>query len=146
MKKEDNLTLLFPRKLANKILTHAQQNPETEICGLISAQNNQAKHYYPVANTAADTATLFTMDEQAQIAVMKKMREQNEELLAIVHSHPHSIAEPSALDQAQHQYPDAYYLIVSLNTVGVLELRAFKQVDQQFKAVELILEHPLNNE
>lgn len=142
MKNEKNLTLLFPRKLANKILTHAQQNPETEICGLVSAQDNQAKHYYPITNVATNTATLFAMDEQAQIAAMKKMREQDEELLAIVHSHPHSIAEPSALDQAQHQYPDAYYLIVSLNTVGVLELRAFKQIDNNFKAVELILEHP----
>jgi len=144
MTKENNLTLLFPRKLANKILTHAQQNPENEICGLISAQNNQAKHYYPIANIASNSTTLFTMDEHVQIAAMKKMREQNEELLAIVHSHPHSIAEPSALDQAQHQYPDAYYLIVSLNTVGVLELRAFKQIGQHFKAVELILDHPIS--
>ena len=75
---------------------------------------------------------------------MKKMREQDEELLAIVHSHPHSIAEPSALDQAQHQYPDAYYLIVSLNTVGVLELRAFKQINNKFESIDLIIEHPLN--
>ena len=144
MKTETNSTLILPRPLANLILTHAQKNPETEICGLISAQNNQAKHYYPVANVSGDSATLFKMDEHAQIAAMKKMREQNEELLAIVHSHPHSIAEPSALDQAQHQYPDAYYLIVSLNTVGVLELRAFKQINQKFEPVELILEHPLN--
>lgn len=142
MNTENNSTLVLPRRLANQILTHAQQNPETEICGLISAQNNQPKHYYPVPNIAANSATLFHMDEHAQIAAMKEMREQNEELLAIVHSHPHSIAEPSALDQAQHQYPDAYYLIVSLNTVGVLELRAFKQVSQKFEAVELILEHP----
>ena len=144
MEKETNLTLLFPRKLANKILTHAQQNPETEICGLISAQNNKAKNYYPVPNVAADSAILFKMDEHAQIATMKKMREQDEELLAIVHSHPHSIAEPSALDQAQHQYPDAYYLIVSLNTVGVLELRAFKQINNKFESIDLIIEHPLN--
>ena len=142
MNTEKNSTLVLPRKLANLILTHAQQNPETEICGLISAQNNQAKHYYPIPNIAANSATLFQMDEHAQIAAMKEMRAQNEELLAIVHSHPHSIAEPSALDQAQHQYPDAYYLIVSLNTVGVLELRAFKQIAQKFESVELILEHP----
>ena len=144
MKKETNLTLLFPRQLANKILAHAQQNPETEICGLISAQNNQAKQYYPVTNIATNTTTLFEMDEHAQIAVMKKMREQNEELLAIVHSHPHSDAIPSALDEKEHQYPDAYYLIVSLNTTGVLDLRAFKQINQHFQPVELILEHPLN--
>jgi proteasome lid subunit RPN8/RPN11 len=142
MKTEKNLSLALPRQLANQILAHAQHNPDTEICGLISAQNHQAKHYYPVPNIAASSATLFQMDAQAQIAAMKEMRAQHEELLAIVHSHPHSIAEPSALDQAQHQYPEAYYLIVSLNTVGVLELRAFRQIDLKFEPVELILEHP----
>ena len=144
MKEETNLSLLFPRQLANKILAHAQHNPETEICGLVSTKNNQAKNYYPIPNIAANTTTLFEMDAKAQIDAIKKMREQGEELLAIVHSHPHSIAEPSALDQAQHQYPEAYYLIVSLNTVGVLELRAFKQAGRCFKAVELIIDHPVN--
>lgn len=142
MNTEASTTLVIPRQLANQILTHAQHNPENEICGLISAYNHHAKNYYPVPNVAADKAIRFSMDEPAQIAAMKAMREQGEELLAIVHSHPHSIAFPSALDQAQHQYPDAYYLIVSLNTVGVLELRAFKQINQRFEPVELILEHP----
>ena len=81
------------------------------------------------------------MDEQAQITAMKKMRDQNEALFAIVHSHPHSEAIPSALDEKEHQYPDAFYLIVSLNTKGVLDLRAFKQVDHHFQPVELILDH-----
>lgn len=142
MNTETSTTLVIPRQLANRILAHAQHNPENEICGLIGAHNHQARNYYPIANVAADTATRFSMDEPAQIAVMKAMREQGEELLAIVHSHPHSSAVPSALDQSEHQYPDAYYLIVSLNTVGVLELRAFKQINQRFEPVELILEHP----
>lgn len=142
--KSNNHILRLPRQLANQILAHAQQNPETEICGLISRQAEQAKRYYPVPNASTDSATQFHMDEQAQIATMKKMREQNEELLAIVHSHPHSEAIPSALDQQQHQYPDIFYLIVSLNTTGVLDLRAFKQIDQRFQPIELVLEQSAN--
>ena len=137
----DNNTLLLPRNLANKILAHAQKNPETEICGLISSLNQHANHYYPIENSAEDSASYFHMDEQAQITAMKKMRDQNEALFAIVHSHPHSEAIPSALDEKEHQYPDAFYLIVSLNTKGVLDLRAFKQVDHHFQPVELILDH-----
>ena len=141
---KNNSTLLLPRKLANQILAHAQQNPETEICGLISSLNQHAHCYYPVPNTASDSASRFQMDEHAQIAAMRQIREHNEELLAIVHSHPHSDAIPSALDEQEHQYPDAYYLIVSLNTTGVLDLRAFKQIEHHFQPVELILEHPTN--
>jgi len=138
----DNKTLLLSRKLANQILTHAQQNPETEICGLISSQNQHANRYYPIMNSAENSGVRFQMDEQAQIAAMKEMRKQNEELLAIVHSHPHSDAIPSALDEQEHQYPDAFYLIVSLNTTGVLDLRAFKKIGQHFQPVELVLDHP----
>jgi len=54
------------------------------------------------------------------------MRERGEELFAIFHSHPAAPAEPSALDMAQAGYPDALYLIVSLGTCGVLELRGFR--------------------
>ena len=138
----DNKTLLLPRKLANQILAHAQKNPETEICGLISSQNQHANRYYPILNTAENSGVRFQMDEQAQIETMKKMRGQNEELLAIVHSHPHSDAVPSALDEQEHLYPDAFYLIVSLNTTGVLDLRAFKKTNQHFQPVELILDYP----
>lgn len=142
MNAKTNPPLILARPLANQILAHAQQNPETEICGLVSSKNNLTKHYYPIPNVADNTATHFKMDEHAQIATMKKIREKNEELFAIVHSHPHEEATPSMLDQTQHQYTDTYYLIVSLNTVGVLELRAFKQISQRFEPVELILEHP----
>ncbi|MDH5711787.1 MAG: M67 family metallopeptidase [Gammaproteobacteria bacterium] len=140
----ENHKLQLPRKLANQILAHAQQNPETEICGLISSKNEHALCYYPIPNTADNSAVRFQMDEQAQIEAMKQIREHHEELLAIVHSHPHSDAIPSALDEQDHQYPDAYYLIVSLNTTGVLDLRAFKQIEGHFQPIELILEHPSN--
>ena len=54
------------------------------------------------------------------------MREQQEELFAIYHSHPTAPAEPSATDLEMANYPDALYLIISLNTKGVLEMRGFR--------------------
>ena len=57
---------------------------------------------------------------------MKKMREADEELFAIYHSHPAAPATPSITDLELAAYPDAFYLIISLSTKGVLEMRAFK--------------------
>jgi proteasome lid subunit RPN8/RPN11 len=54
------------------------------------------------------------------------MREAGEDLLAIYHSHPASPAAPSSIDIAEAGYPDAIYLIISLNTKGVLEMRGFR--------------------
>jgi proteasome lid subunit RPN8/RPN11 len=70
---------------------------------------------------------------------MRELREHGEQLLAIVHSHPHAGAQASKLDIEQAQYPDAYYLIVSLNTRGVLEMRAWKISDGSASAVKVTI-------
>ena len=133
-------TLALPRTLVNRILAQAQQQPETETCGLLGARNGEATHYYPVKNIAADPATRFEMDPQQQIDVMKTLRENDEQLLAVVHSHPHSPPVPSAADMKEFGYPDAYYLIVSLNVKGVLEMRAYKLMDGSMQRIDLLYE------
>ena len=143
MNTADNIPgLELPRQLVNRILAHAQQNPDEEICGLISAKNNEAVFYYPVSNVADDKTRQFEMNGPDQIAVMKKIRQQGEELLAIVHSHPDAPAVPSELDRENDAYPELYYLVVSLDTEGVLELRAFLKKNGAFEPAELELEYP----
>ncbi|UCB56239.1 MAG: M67 family metallopeptidase [Thiotrichales bacterium] len=136
-----NSELVLPRKLVNQILTHAQQHEHTESCGLISASAGTPAHYYAVKNIASDPATHFEMEPKQQIAAMKHMREHEEDLLAIVHSHPSSPPVPSLTDLKQSAYPDAYYIIVSLNTKGVLEMRGYKINDEAIQSVELHYEH-----
>ena len=132
--------LELPRSLVNQILAHAQQNPDEEICGLISSKKQVATKYYRIANTASDKAHQFEMNGAEQIGAMKKMRSQGEEIMAIVHSHPDAPAIPSTLDKEANGYPDTYYLIVSLNTKGVLELRCFLLINGKFESAELVLE------
>ena len=132
-------TFKLPRPLVNTILAQAQQSPENEICGLIGGRNGQAEHCYPIDNTALDQARRYQMDPKEQIEAMRQMREQDEELIAIYHSHPHAPALPSATDLAEAEYDEAAYLIVSLNTVGVLEMTAFRIKDKQAKELTLEL-------
>lgn len=133
--------LVLPRKLVNQVLTHAQQHEHSESCGLISAVNGRPAHYYAVKNIAADPSIRFEMAPEQQIAAMKHMREHGEDLFAIVHSHPESPPLPSATDIREAGYPEAYYIIVSLNTTGVLEMRGFTQADENMQPVELRYEH-----
>ena len=139
--KRMNAELVIPRKLVNQILTHAQQHEHTEACGLISATEGTPMHYYAVKNIASDPAAHFEMEPKQQIAAMKHMREQGEELLAIVHSHPTSPPVPSASDLQKSAYPDAYYIIVSLSTKGVLEMRGYFIDDNDVQTVDLHYEH-----
>ena len=127
----------LPRTLVNQLLAHAQRFPDTEVCGLIGARDGEPLRCYPVDNTASEPGRLFEMDPREQIDAMRQMREAGESLFAIYHSHPHSPPEPSATDLEQAAYPDALYLIISLDTKGVLQMKGFRLADGTARAVEL---------
>ena len=133
-------TLELPRPLVNKILAHAQQNDEAEVCGLVGSSSSGEKFYYSINNIADNPDCRFLMDAPQQISAMKKMREKQQQLFAIVHSHPNASAQPSQLDIQENAYKDVFYIIISLNTKGVLEMRAYNQTDDDMQEVELILE------
>jgi len=133
-------TLELPRPLVNKILAHAQQNDSMEICGLIGNSTTGEKNYYAINNIAEDPGCRFLMDAPQQINAMKKMRDKQQQLFAIVHSHPSASAEPSQLDIQENGYKDVFYIIISLNTKGVLEMRAYTQTGETMQEVELILQ------
>lgn len=127
----------LPRPLINQMLHQAQQSPDREVCGLIGSRNGVPVHCYPVANISGEPARLFAMDAKGQIEAMRRMREHGEELFGIYHSHPFTPAVPSPIDTAEDTYPEALYLIISLGTAGVLELRGFRLQSGRFQPVEL---------
>jgi [CysO sulfur-carrier protein]-S-L-cysteine hydrolase len=138
--KSTDKTLYLPRPLVNKILSHAQHNPSIEVCGLVGNSADNEKDYYAIDNVSKDPGCRFLMDAPQQIKAMKQMRDRQQELFAIVHSHPTSNAIPSARDIKENSYKDVYYIIISLNTKGVLEMRAYSQQQDSMQEIELILE------
>ena len=130
----------LPRKLTNQLLHLAQISPEAEVCGLVGANaDGVPASCYPVSNQAETPKMRFLLEPTQQIAAMKTMRDKNESLFAIYHSHPDTPAEPSSTDIEQASYPDAVHLIISLNTKGVLEMRAFKIVEKVVRELPLRL-------
>jgi proteasome lid subunit RPN8/RPN11 len=129
--------LRLPRRIVNDLLDHARACPGEEVCGLISARDGAAQRAVPVANAAPHPEYRYAMDPRGQIAALREMREAGEELLAIYHSHPASPAAPSTIDVAEAGYPDAVYLIISLSTEGVLEMRGFRIRDGRAREVAL---------
>ena len=76
------------------------------------------------------------MDPEAQIDAMKQMRDNQEELWGIYHSHPDSPPVPSAIDLDMAAYPGIYYLIVSMEKLPP-ELTAWQFDGKTFESVEL---------
>ncbi len=127
----------IPRSLVVKLLAEAQKSPEMEVCGLIGADHGVASAIYPVPNIAPHPEVLFEMDPGEQIRAMRKIRESGEQLWAIYHSHPHAPATPSKKDLTDADYADALYLVISLNTEGVLEMRGYQLEGDKFTETAL---------
>jgi proteasome lid subunit RPN8/RPN11 len=127
----------LPRSVTTQLLHLAQISPKKEICGLIGAKNGIANTCYPVQNIADQPETRFHMDAKQQISAISNIRDKNETLFAIYHSHPTAPAEPSTTDKELAVYPDALYLIISLNTKGVLEIKGFRMIDESFTEISL---------
>lgn len=129
----------LPRWLVQRLLREAQEAGEVEVCGLIGGKGDRPTSIYPVRNVAASPQCRFEMDPEGLIGAIREMRQKGERLFAIYHSHPTGPAKPSRRDLELHAYPEALYLIVSLGTKGVLELRGFRAEGDRFVEVALEL-------
>ena len=124
-----NEKLILPRNLVQQLFHHAQSSPEDEVCGLISQTTKGELQLHKIPNVADQPSRRFSMHEAQLVKTLQAIREARARLFAIYHSHPTAPAEPSAQDLAESGYPEAWQLIISLNTKGVLELRAWRFED-----------------
>lgn len=131
-------TVQIPRTLVNQLLHQAQLSPSQEVCGLVG-QRGGLSECYPIENVATDASVLFALNASEQLAAFKSMEQKGQTLFAIYHSHPSSPPVPSDIDIEEANYSEALYLIISLNTKGVLEMRGFYLSDGNPQEVELII-------
>lgn len=120
----------IPRTLVIKILGHAQQSLPEECVGLLSGQGETILAWHPLSNRL-HSPRQFMADEAELVAQLRQIRENGQELVAIYHSHPNAPAVPSAADLQQSYYPNALYLIVSLQTHGRLEMNGYRIQENQ---------------
>jgi proteasome lid subunit RPN8/RPN11 len=134
------VTLALKKSLIDEIIAHAREAAPQECCGLIGASgDNQAQTLYRARNIAPNPMVAYEAAPEDLFAAQRNMRERNEQLFAIYHSHPNaSDPQPSATDVRLAYYPTAVYLIVGL---GSLEprLKAFRISEREdcWKSVEL---------
>jgi len=112
---------------AQEIIFHAQETAPDECCGLIGGANDgQARTVYRMRNVATDPLVTYEAAPEDLFAAQRSMREHDEQLLAIYHSHPRAdTPEPSVTDVRLAYYPSAVYFIVGLGG-GEPKLGAFR--------------------
>lgn len=110
-----------------EILQQALREFPNEACGLIAAKEGAPAKVYPMKNADASSVT-YRLEPTEQLQVFNDIDEQGWDLWAIYHSHTHSEAYPSETDRRQAFYPEARYLILSLEDREQPVLRGFRIV------------------
>lgn len=125
---------------ANQIIAHAREAAPHECCGLIGGiSEGEAQTIYRARNIASNPDLAYEAAPEDLFAAQRTMRERNEQLLAIYHSHPNaSDPQPSATDVRLAYYPTAVYLIVGLGGPDPC-MRAFRisEREERWEPVEL---------
>lgn len=116
--------LELDRRTYDEIVEHARSGFPYEVCGLLAGQDGQLRKHYPIPN-AARSMTYYNMEPRALLQAMNDIDDNDWELLAIYHSHTHTEAYPSPTDVELAFYPEAVYLIVSLQDPEQPALRGF---------------------
>jgi proteasome lid subunit RPN8/RPN11 len=128
------------RALVDEMVAHARADLPNECCGMVGGVGDEASTVIPVVNSAASPLR-FEMDPQGQYNALKAIEGDGMEMLAIYHSHTKSAAYPSQTDVNQAvNWPDAIYLIVSLEDAHAPDVKAYWLKDLKIADAELIVE------
>lgn len=128
------------RSIANAIFDHVRSRSGHEVCGLIAAHGGTPSRALPIPNIDPQPECRYRMDPAALVRALYDIESRGEALFAIYHSHPRGPSRPSSIDVAEAEYPQAFYLIVSLDTKGVIEMRGFRIRNGAAREIDLEIE------
>ena len=140
-------SVTLPGAIRAAIVDHARAAVPNEACGLIvgdrpAADGGHALWWLPTRNRAASPYR-YEIDSDDLLRATIETDDADEVFWAIVHSHVASPARPSPTDIGLAFYPDALYLLVSLEpdaadtTTGSAGVRAWRIVDGEVYEVAI---------
>ena len=109
-----------------------------ECCGVIASEAGAPVKVFPMTNADASPVT-YRLEGREQLRVFDEIDERGWELWAIYHSHTHSEAYPSETDVRLAFYPQARYLLLSLQDRGTPVLKAFRIDDGRIDEEEVTI-------
>lgn len=117
--------LILRKESFQRILSQCKRELPNEACGILAGKGGQVKKVYEMVNVDKSPETYF-MDAKEQLSVMKQIRNLGLEMVGIYHSHVASPARPSPHDIEMAFYPEASYVIISLQDKDNVSIRSFK--------------------
>jgi len=121
------MTVQLPQHIYDEIIAHAREGKPEEICGILRGRGMVAYELFRGRNVARERIENYEVDEQT-LLLQFKFENSGDEMMGVYHSHPVSVAYPSATDAWNATYPDSIYLICSLEYDDAPVIRAFRMI------------------
>ena len=120
--------LRLPRALYAEVVVHCQRQYPKEACGILAGSGERVSQVYSMRNVE-DSPIGYAMDPTEQFQLEKTMRQRNQRMIGIYHSHTATDAYPSPVDVSLAISPDISYVLVSLAHQAKPVIKSYRIVD-----------------
>jgi protein-tyrosine-phosphatase/proteasome lid subunit RPN8/RPN11 len=124
------------------IIEHTKKEYPKESCGILSGKIIDEKEFlvedvYLMQNVSEQPEICYFMDPKEQLKVLKEIRNKNQQMVAIFHSHTNTEAYPSKRDVSMAYYQEVAYIIVSLQNKENPTMRAFRIIEEKISEIDV---------
>ncbi len=126
----------LPQTFLDEIIAHAREDAPNECCGIIAGAGRRAVKIFRAVNAEASPYR-YSVEPKDLFRIYRECEENGWDFLAIYHSHTASEAYPSPTDIRLAFWPEAYYVLVSLQDAEKPIVRAFRILDAVINEQEI---------
>jgi len=131
------VSLVLSQSFIDEIIAHALEDAPNECCGIIAGEDGRAVKLFRAKNAEASPYR-YSVEPKDLFRIFRECEENGWSFLAIYHSHTASEAYPSPTDVRLAFWPEAYYVLVSLQDAGKPVVRAFRILDGEITEEEVV--------
>lgn len=112
------------QRYLDEMIEQARQEAPNECCGVLLGRDGRIARFRRCTN-AENSPYRYSVAPRELLDIDREARAHDWDVLAIYHSHTHTEAYPSPTDVRLAGYPEALYLLVSLQAPERPVVRAF---------------------
>src|SRR5438105_11409384 len=107
------MSVRIEQRYLDEMIRHAREDTPNECCGVLLGRDGRVARFRRCTN-AEQSPYRYSVAPRELLDIDREARENTWDVLAIYHSHTHTEAYPSPTDVRLAAYPDAVYILVSL--------------------------------
>ncbi|OGP76280.1 MAG: hypothetical protein A2W09_03245 [Deltaproteobacteria bacterium RBG_16_50_11] len=115
----------IPKEIYRRMIDHARRESPLECCGILSGKAQTVERAFELQN-AEKSPTRYSISPSEQLKAFEEMERESLEMIAVYHSHTHTIPFPSETDVKLAFYPDISSVIISLKDEKDPVVKAFQ--------------------